>query len=233
LPPASPPTSRREAAKNERRARIVAAARDILREAGVEGLSVKAVAARAGLSLSTLYNLFASKDAILAGIHHENVLEHAAQVEAAHSPDSLQRVFDAIDIAARRYRADPEFYRAILHRDVGSAYDPARDALLEEPRMFWRGVLTAPVQDGWLRPAADTEVLAALLNQLLSGATWDWIMGRISEARFADEAKLSCACLLAPFARGEASLRLRKMITSLHRRLEAEPRGAGRNEQAA
>lgn len=233
MPSAPPPISRREAAKSERRSRIVAAARDILREAGVDGLSVKAVTARAGVSLSTLYNLFTSKDAILAGIHHQNVLEHTAQVEAAHSPDSLQRIFDAIDIAAQRYRADPEFYRAILQRDSSAAHDPARDALLEEPRMFWRGLLTAAVAEGWLRPAADTEVLKASLNQLLSGATWDWVMGRISEARFADEAKLSCACLLTPFARGEASLRLRKMITSLHRRLDAEPRGAGLAERAA
>lgn len=235
LSAASPPISRREAAKGERRGRIVDAARDILREAGVEDLSVKAVAARAGLSLSTLYNLFASKDAILAGVNHQDVLAFAARVEEAHSGDSLERIFDAIDIAAERYREDPAFYRAILRRDSGAPPDPARDAALREPRMFWRGLLTAAVEEGFLRPAADTEALNVLLNQILNGATWDWLLGRVSEARFADEAKLACACMLCAFARGEASLRLRKMIASLHRRLDAEPRarGAGRNEQAA
>jgi len=39
--------------------------------------------------------------------------------------------------------------------------------------------------------------------------------------------------MLSAFARGEASPRLRKMITSLHRRLDAGPRDVGRKEQAA
>jgi AcrR family transcriptional regulator len=229
----APPLSRREAAKGERRARIVDAAHELLREVGFESLSVKAVAQRSGLSLSTLYNLFASKDAILAGVHQQDVRHVAALVEEAHVADSLDRIFKAIEISADRYREDPAFYRAILRRDTRGAPDPARDALLREPRMFWRNLLAAAVEDGFLRPVADTDVLNVLVGQALNGATWDWLLGRVSEARFADEAKFACACLLCPFARGEASLRLRKMIAGLHRKLSAEPRGAGFSEQAA
>ena len=57
--------SRREEAKAERRHRIVTAARDLIRETGDTGLSMRAIAARANVSLSTPYNLFGSKGAIL------------------------------------------------------------------------------------------------------------------------------------------------------------------------
>lgn len=228
-----PRLSRREAAKGERRARIVDAAWELLREGGVDDLSVKAVAARAGVSLSTLYNLFASKDAILTGVYEQDLLHYAALVAEARSVDSLDRIFDAIDISAGLYAADPNFYRAIMRRDTGAAPNPARDAWLKHPRMFWHNLLAKAVEEGFLRPAVDTAVLNVLVTQVLSGVVSDWVLGRISEARFAAEAKFALASLLSAFARGEASLRLRKMIASQHRQLSTEPRAAGLREEAA
>lgn len=229
----TPPLSRRETAKGERRARIVDAACELLRENGVEDLSVKAVAARARVSLSTLYNLFASKDAILTSVYDQDLLQFAARVEAANCADALDRVFLTIDISAELYGADPSFYRAIMRRDTGAPPNPARDAWLKHPRMFWRNLLAGAVDEGLLRPNIDTAVLNVLLNQVLSGVVADWLQGRVSEARFAAEAKFALATLLSAFAKGEAVLRLRKMIANLHRQLGAEPRIAGVPADAA
>ena len=60
--------SRREEAKAERRHRIIAAARDLIKETGDTGLSMRAIAARAGVSLTTPYNLFGSKRAIVIAL---------------------------------------------------------------------------------------------------------------------------------------------------------------------
>jgi AcrR family transcriptional regulator len=229
----APKTSRREQAKDERRARVVDAACELLREVGVEALSVKAVSARAGVSLSTIYNLFASKDAILTSVYNQDLLNFAALVGEARSPDALDRIFDAIDISAGLYREDPSFYRAIMGRGSGAAINPTRDAWLQEPRLFWRRLLAAAVDEGLLRPEVDTAVLNVLLNQVLAGVVSDWLAGRVSEARFALEAKFAYACVLSAFARGEAALRLRKMSATLHHRLGAEPRGEQPREGAA
>ena len=59
------PLSRREAGKAERRRLIISAARDLIRETGNAGLSMRGLAARAGVSLATPYNLFGSKRAIV------------------------------------------------------------------------------------------------------------------------------------------------------------------------
>ena len=60
--------SRREEAKEERRRRIITAARDLIRETGDAGLSMRAIASRAQVSLSTPSNLFGSKRAILIAV---------------------------------------------------------------------------------------------------------------------------------------------------------------------
>jgi len=62
--PLEKPMGQRELAKAERRRRIIAAARDLIRETGNAGLSMRALAQRAGVSLATPYNLLGSKRAI-------------------------------------------------------------------------------------------------------------------------------------------------------------------------
>ncbi|MFX8339372.1 helix-turn-helix domain-containing protein, partial [Acinetobacter baumannii] len=60
--------NRRDTAKAERRSRIIKAARDLIRETGDAGLSMRALAAKAGVSLATPYNLFGSKRAVLVAV---------------------------------------------------------------------------------------------------------------------------------------------------------------------
>ena len=59
---------KREQAKAERRHRIVRAARDLIRETGDTDLSMRMLAQRAKVSLSTPYNLFGSKRAVVLAV---------------------------------------------------------------------------------------------------------------------------------------------------------------------
>jgi AcrR family transcriptional regulator len=225
--PLAPKTSRREQAKGERRARVVDAACELLREVGVEALSVRAVSARAGVSLSTIYNLFASKDAILTSVYDQDLVKFEALVDAAGSGDALDRIFDAIDIAAGLYRADPSFYRAIMWRRSDEPADPDLDARLREPRTrFWPAMAARAADEGLLRPGTDPAVLGVLMMQSLGGVISDWIGDRISVERLPTEAKLAFAVILSAFATGETALRLRKLIQAYHRQLSLEHRRA-------
>jgi AcrR family transcriptional regulator len=224
LPPQPPGISRREQAKGERRARVVAAAWQILREEGVDGLSMKAVAGRAGVSLATLYNLFGSKGAVLAGVYEQDLRNYEALV-AARPGDALDRIFDAVDVAARLYGADPDFYRAIMWRRDQEMPQAMVDIRLNDPRArFWPDLVARAVEAGALRAGTDPTVLGVLMMQSLGGVISDWLGDRISLERLPLEAKLAFAIMLSAFATGEASLRLRKQVQTLHRRLSLEPR---------
>ncbi len=59
---------RKAQGQESRAAHILAAAADLLDEAGVSGLTMRAVAARAGYTAGAVYSYFASKEALLAAM---------------------------------------------------------------------------------------------------------------------------------------------------------------------
>ena len=207
------PTSRREAAKAGRRQRIVEATCDLLREVGIEDLSMKMVAARAGVSLSTVYNLFASKQDVLRAVLDRDLARFAAMVAAAPSPDPLSRAFDAIDIAAGLYREDPGFYGAVLWRRPGGPADDDLDAVMVEPRSrFWQDAIAAVAGAGLLREGTECGVLGTLTSRLIFGAVADWIGGQITLERLHAECTFGLAALLLPFGTRAAERELRRRI---------------------
>src|SRR5258707_2120396 len=131
--------SQRELAKSGRRERIVDSATTLLREIGMEALSVTSIAERAGVSPATVYNLFGTKAAILQQVFDRDLREYEKLVEKARARDTLERIFKAVGIAASLYRADPGFYRAMMH---GSRRGDAFYSAVGEPRIrFWRAAV--------------------------------------------------------------------------------------------
>ncbi len=219
------PAGRRESAKRERRSRIVDAAHDLLCEVGLEALSMKQLAANSGLSLSTVYNLFGSKQAVLGAVFDRDLLRYEQLVAQVRSSDALARIFDAVDVAAALYAEDPRFYRAILWRSAG---DPFLNVALREPRTrFWRRMIASAVEAGHLKPSVDSDALSALIVQIFSGAMLDWTAGAISLEQFRKEVRFGFAVSFAAFAVQPMATRLRAMIRDHQKRLAA-PRGAGR-----
>src|ERR1700756_5038682 len=106
------PAGRREAGKTERRQRIVKAARQLIRETGNAGLSMRALAARAGVSLATPYNLFGSKRAIVLAVP-QDVREFHQRFAAPRAADPVERMFAAVDMSIDFYIGDPRFYKTL------------------------------------------------------------------------------------------------------------------------
>src|SRR4051794_681680 len=104
---------RREEAKTERRERIVRAAREPIRETGDTGLSMRALARRAGVSLTTPYNLFGSKRAIVLGALQDN-RAFAEGMGKYSSAGVLERIFGALTVASRIYVSDQRSYMALF-----------------------------------------------------------------------------------------------------------------------
>src|SRR5580704_8421119 len=129
--------SRREDAKAERRHRIVTAARDLIRETGDTGLSMRAIAARARVSLSTPYNLFGSKRAIVLAVLEDIQAfnERFARLGAA---DAVERIFQVLSMSIRYFVDDPDFYRALWTGVFDLNGKEVRSALVMPERdAFW------------------------------------------------------------------------------------------------
>lgn len=117
--------ARKAEGQQARATRIRDAARDILGEVGITGLTMRAVATRAGYTAGSVYSYFASKEALLASLAVDEIdqLGKAIKLEpesdlaakARHCVRALRRVVPLLT-AARRGDVPPDTERALTGR---------------------------------------------------------------------------------------------------------------------
>lgn len=203
--------TRREAGKAERRRQIIQAARDLIRETGNPGLSMRGLAARAGVSLATPYNLFGSKRAIVVAVL-QDVRVFQERFATLRVADPVERIFVALDMSVAFYVGDPAFYRT-LWSAVFDAADRVREEILNPKRdAFWRGLIEDASRAGALAEGIDLGLLLRQLERLFHSMMFDWVVGEIAEARLAPMARHGYALILlgaaAPEWRGPLKARL-------------------------
>ena len=174
-------TGRREEAKGDRRRRIVEAARALVRETGDTGLTMRAIAARAGVSLTTPYNLYGSKRAIVIAIL-DDVREFHERFARSRTSDAIERIFRALSITLDYHREDPEFYRTLWGALLNPSGSDELQATLSTPQsaQFWRALLGQAAQEGALRSDIDLDMLLQDILFAFAAAMLAWVMGALT-----------------------------------------------------
>ncbi|HLZ84453.1 MAG TPA: TetR/AcrR family transcriptional regulator [Caulobacteraceae bacterium] len=205
--------SRRERHKDQRRAQIIDAAYALLREVGVDDLSVKMIADRADVSAATVYNLFGAKGAVLQKVYDRDFEGFARKLAAAGSPSALDAIFVGMEIAADLYRSDPSFYRGMSIGNpraepelVVSVQGPRRDLSLD--------LLARAVREGDLVAGARLDLLNMAMQQLVGGAFAAWCAELITVDEMEAQTCYGLARLLLGVARPAARARLRARIAA-------------------
>ncbi|MEW5684629.1 MAG: TetR/AcrR family transcriptional regulator [Pseudomonadota bacterium] len=199
---AGAPVGRREAGKAERRRRIIHAARELIRETGNAGLSMRALAARAGVSLATPYNLFGSKRAIILALL-DDVRAFQARFAGLEVTDPLARLFAAVDIAVEFYVADPPFYRT-LWAAVFDASDDVRTQIYSSERDAFSHQLVAELaQAGVTSASTDIALLRRVLDRNFASAMLEWVMGELPADDLAPSIQYAYALVLKGVAAPE------------------------------
>jgi len=179
--PAPDAPSGHETGKQERRSRIVAAASDIIREAGIDGVAVEAIARRAGVSPATVYNLFGNRAAIFDHIFDADMAQYEALVAAHTGAGPVGLFFDAIDVATGLYARQPDYYKALMRL---SERDGPLYVSFSRPRhAFWTRLVREAHAAGALLPDLDHEAAGGALAAIARGALYFWVEGRASLAQ--------------------------------------------------
>lgn len=219
-PAAVRPVSRREAGKAERRTLIIQAARDLIRETGNPGLSMRGLAARAGVSLATPYNLFGSKRAIVVAVLQDvrTFQERFSRIEVA---DPIDRIFAALNLSIAYYLDDPAFYRT-LWSAVFDAHDAVRGVILNPRRdAFWQGLISDAVEAGAIAGDIDRDHLQHHLDLSLRSVMFDWVVGHTAPQRLAATAGFGYALILLGASTGSARASLRTRLLGFQAALGA------------
>jgi AcrR family transcriptional regulator len=166
--------------------RLTQAAVEVLGEEGFAGLTVRIVAARAGVAPATAYTYFSSKEHLVAEVFWRRLA--AAPVELSGEADRVKRVVAVLRGVALLMADEPELAAAVTSALLGR--DPDVEHLRARIGLDIRERLSAALGDG---PDPD-EVEA--LELLYAGALVRAGMGYGTYAKLADRLETSARLLL-------------------------------------
>ena len=181
------PTRRRLTAKQADTVdRLSRAALDLLRREGFAGLTVRRVAADAGVGAATAYTYFSSKEHLVAEVFWRRL---ASSPPAAHdSDDPATRVTEVLRHIALLVIDEPEFAGAVTNALLGR--DPDVEVLRQRIAVDIRSRLAAA-----LGPEVDNDVIESL-EMLYSGALVRAGMGFTSYDEIAERLEKSARLML-------------------------------------
>jgi AcrR family transcriptional regulator len=153
----------------------------LIAEKGVEGLSLREVASRVGVSHAAPYHHFADRAALVHALAHEGMAlmdERMAAAEAAAMDDPRARLA-AIGLAYVEFAVErPDYYAAFTAPDCGFG-EPRREQPPEPSGDTWGRLLNAveACQQDHALPPGDPTVLAVYLWSLVHGLAELWRLG--------------------------------------------------------
>ncbi|HLZ83425.1 MAG TPA: TetR/AcrR family transcriptional regulator [Caulobacteraceae bacterium] len=220
-------TSRRERHKDQRRTKIVDAAYSLLREVGVDEISVKMIADRADVSAATVYNLFGAKGAVMSKVYERDFEGFASKVAAAGSPNAIDAIFESIRIACDLYRNDPNFYRGMSIRNPRA--EPELVVSVQNPRRtFWQTLLELAIGQGDLAPDVRADLVSMAMLQLGGGVFGWWCADLITVDEMELQTAYGIARLLLGMARPPGRAKLQRRIAAIEASLRVERAAAAR-----
>jgi AcrR family transcriptional regulator len=151
---------------------IVEAAAQILSTQGLTGFNTNAVALRAGVSIGSLYQYFANKDALMAALIHAaqarqlaSVMTAAAGIEGATLEQAVRMIVRG---AMQHHRDDALLATAIDHEEARLDMDGEISAYLNRGGLFAAGLLARYACElGEIDQAAAARTLPALVRAVV------------------------------------------------------------------
>ena len=199
-----------ELQKEERRARILAAAKRLVAERGFEALTMRELARASRVSVPTLYSLFGSKEGILMAEVESTVRVLSSSFDPR-GRDFVDKVLAVYRAGASVVTSMPAYYQRLLQllavssdgqsarRDVEGRFIDMMAAILAEGQA--EGLLAA-----WVDPTA----LSREMWSRYVIALGRWALGELEPQRFYDSTVYGMCLTLLGVARGDAVERLER-----------------------
>ena len=165
------------ATADRRRHDLLEAAYQLIGEGGLEGLRTRAIAARAGVNISTLHYYFGTKEDLLVA-----VVEHAsskftsppAASERQRAPDPLASLRAHLEASWRTFQTTPHLSTVLQELVLRGQRDPATRAAFRALHDGWNGIveqfLRREIKAGALRSDLDPRAAARLVTSFIIGA---------------------------------------------------------------
>jgi AcrR family transcriptional regulator len=183
--------SAREANKELNRRKILVAARELLREGGIEALAMRALAERAQVSSRTPYNLFGSKTDVLLGLLDEPMRRFGQAPPPLAGNRVIPAILAMVDVVYGQYAPEIDYYRTIYWGVMSSDHHAARAAGLIRAQRIAEMLIRGAMANRELRADSDPAALAAHVIAVIAGLLGLWAAKLIDGADLVAQARRS------------------------------------------
>jgi AcrR family transcriptional regulator len=208
--PAAAPNGH-ERGKARRRQLILETALRIISDEGAEALTMRGIAARAGLSPVTVQNLFGSKHAIIKALYDDDLRELAAYFEQHASDNELQRLFDQMDASTRRYVSNLAFYKDLFRTLVRTSNTEVAIHNWAERSNAVLRILESSVSAGYLRRDTPAGLLNKIFIRIGKAVTQEWVDDVLTAEQSRRELGESYGEILRPYVTEKGAETLDRM----------------------
>lgn len=187
----------RERNKAHNRNKILTAARELLKEGGLDGLSMRTLADRAQVSSRTPYNLFGSKTDVLLALLDDPLRQLRDRLPVVTATRALHASLNLVDEAYALYAPEIEYYRNIFWGVMASDHPAARAANLQRAQQITQMLLGQALARQELLPDTPLDALARHIMLSIAGLLGLWANALISAPELVMEIKKTLAYSLA------------------------------------
>ncbi|UBI40820.1 MULTISPECIES: TetR/AcrR family transcriptional regulator [Streptomyces] len=187
----------RERQKAQRRARILDATRELLRENPESVISAERIARRAGVAPATVYNLVGPRDKIWEALA-DGFMDRLERRLAASTRGAAGGAVDprqVVEATVRLFVGDP-----VVSRRMVREWEASGLVFRRGPLIRLRQAMADARDRGLLRADVDTDALAAAVATSSVGALHQWVAGLIDDDRFFARAVFALDVALAAAA---------------------------------
>lgn len=155
--------------QQQRRERILAAARGLIADKGYDGLTMRDLARASGVSDATLYNQFATKDRLVMAAVADLLDGITQSVQTLEQAPGLAAILRYSDSISEQIQRNPAYAQA-MSRALFQAepHSPIIEVLLDSNRRFLSKALYEAKSRGELKAGVDVSSNATIL----AGHTW-------------------------------------------------------------
>lgn len=220
---------KREDAKNLNKQRIIQVARAMMQAPG-KGFSMRDLADSAGVSVATPYNLFGSKQDIIAAVLDDDLDDLMHRMMSLQGT-SLDVFFDMVAIVGDMFNSSPDFYRAGAHA-VKQNLLAELDEKFRAPRHdVLRALVQQAVQEGYLDHRVNVDGFALILSQQFLIWIESWADGIVNADDMVRYVQYGFAIILAGVARDEHREMMQQRVLDYQSKLKSNWNGVLANSE--
>lgn len=196
----------------ERRLRLVRAARTLLRASSNGDFSMLELAKEAGFSPATPYNLFGTKAAVLSAVYESEVAGFQQSLDPLLGDDPVAALLGTAEHIGGQFTRSGDFYRNLAASMSALALEEVRPAMVQLNDAMLGPLIDYMAEhdafERWIAPS----FLTGLLTRQLESVFFHWATGEWSSERLTAELRFGFGMALLGALRPPLRSELRKAL---------------------